>query len=69
MSDKDAYSLEQAAERTPFSVKHLRRAIASMGGEGQIPPLRAKRASKAKNAPYFILAGDLRDWLDSFEDA
>lgn len=69
MSDQDAYTLEQAAERSTFSVKQLRRAIASTGREGEPTPLRAKRKSKARNAAYFILAGDLRDWLDSFEDA
>ncbi len=69
MSDKDAYSLADAAARTPFSVKHLRRAIASTGAEGEPPPLTAKRTGKAKNAPYFVLAADLRDWLAAHEDA
>lgn len=66
---KLAYTLDEAADATGFSVKTLRRAIGSTDPAAFPPPLDAKRAGDAPNAPYRILAPALVAWLDSMKDA
>jgi hypothetical protein len=61
-----AYTLEEAAQVTPFSAKTLRRAIKASDPAAFPPPLPAKRGPRGS---YVVLADDLERWLRSLPDA
>jgi len=57
-----SYNLDEAAAAVGFSVKTLRRAIAT--GD-----LIAHRATGAKNSKHVVLADDLRAWIEAMPTA
>lgn len=63
---KAAYTLEELAEVTPWSVSTFRRALKATNPREFPPPLTAKRDSKGKQA---ILHTELQRWLESLPDA
>ena len=69
MSDKLAYTIDEAAEAVSVSVATIRRAIAATDPRAFPPPLQAKRLGKEARAPYRITRSALTAWVESLQDA
>ena len=69
MSDKLAYTIDEAAEAVSVSVATIRRAIAATDPKSFPPPLKAKRLGKEARAPYRIPHSALAAWVESLQDA
>lgn len=69
MSDKLAYTLDEAAAVYPVSRDTLKRAVHTTDQGSFPPPLRAKRMGSGPNAKYIVWAEDLRAWHDLLPDA
>lgn len=71
MTERISYRIKEAAEATGLSVDVIRTALHSTNYDAKPPhhPLRARRLNDKANAPYLILADDLRDWIERFPEA
>ena len=74
MSDKLAYTIDEAAEAVSVSVSTIRRAIKATDPRAFPPPLSAKRlgaksTDKEPRGDYRITRSALTAWVESLQDA